>query len=225
MIRLLGLNRIIMIVASILICAAVGAAWYYYLSPTIEQYDKDIKKINGQISVKQADIRQLKEEFTQLKDQILKYNLLKANGFFNAQDRVTARETTRELARQSKLLKAELNLSPGKIVDSQEARDAKHTLISGPMLIKLTAMDDVNAYKFVVALQHVFPGYLEFKRFDLHRSKDLDTGMLEAISKGQSDGLVDGEVEFNWWSMASQRQMEANPYFNPAAVATPTPQQ
>jgi hypothetical protein len=224
MIRILGLNRIIWIVACILLMAGVGAGVYYYLTPELERYQGEVKKVNGQITMKRGQIQQLKLEYAQLKDQIVKFNKIKASGFFNAQDRVTARETIKELTSQARLLKSELNLQPGSVQNNPKAAETSYVLISGPMSIKINSLDDISAYKFVVALQKIFPGYLEFKSLTMKRAKELDRTVLKGILEGKPDTMIEGTAEFVWWSMASQKQMAANPYFNPAAMPATTPE-
>ena len=219
MIRLLGTKRIIIIVVCILFSAAAGAGWYYYLDPEKQRLDREIRTVNGKIFAKEAEIKELKLEYDKLKDQIVGFNLLKKQGFFGAQDRVTARETIRELARQAKLQRVELKLTPARIVDSKEATAASHSLLSGPMTLKIRALDDVHVYKFIIALQRVFPGYLEFNDLLLERKTELTDEVIKNLSEGNSDGLIEGDVSFNWWTMASPEQLGANPYFNPAAQA------
>jgi hypothetical protein len=219
MIQILGLKKVITLVLSLLIIAAAGATYYYYFAPAIEIYDKDNRAADGKIRAKRAEINQLKQEYALLEQQIVEFKILQKAGFFNAQDRITARDTIDKLARLSKLLDAKLNLSPGSLVQDPRARDANYSLISGPLNMDVGVLDDIDVYKFVVALQNVFPGYLEFKSLDLKRGGDLDKGMIKSIMDGKSDSLVTGKVQFVWWSMASQEQMQANPYLNPAALA------
>lgn len=221
MIQLLGLQRVVGLILSILVIAAVGGLWYYYLVPEMEQHEQEIRNYTAKITAKSGEIRLLKVEYDQLKDQIVRYNLLKERGFFNAQDRVTARETIRALASQVDLYQAGLRLSPATIVDTPKATEAKHKLLSGPMTIKLGSLDDVQTLKFVIALERVFPGYLEFEKLTLRRTRDFDNDMVKQIRERKSNANVDGEVSFKWWSMASEEQLKGSAFFNPTAVETP----
>lgn len=223
MIRILGLKRIIWLVCCLFLMAGVGAGIYYYFLPEMERNQNEIRKVEGQIQLKRAQIQTLKLEYAQLRDQIVKFNKIKQVGFFNAQDSVTAREMIKALTSQAHLLRTTLNLLQGFAVDNPQARETGYSLISRPMTVKLQSLDDINAYKFVVALQSVFPGYLEFKNLTLKRSRELDRDILKSIAAGNPSPLIEGTAEFVWWSMASQKQMAANPYFNPAAMpATPS---
>ncbi len=222
MINLLGTRVVLSILIAMVVLGAAGSSLYYYLIPTQAQVQQDQRSIDLKIRGKRAEIAQLKIEYDLLKDQIVKFNILKKKGFFNAQDRVTARETIAQLTEKSELLKAELNLAAATVVQDQNAESAKHVLISGPMSIKISSILDQNVFKYMVALQNVFPGYLEFKDFNFTRKYEPADITVQSILKGKPQGLIEGELQFNWWSMASPAQMEANPYFNPTAV-TPVP--
>lgn len=218
MINLLGTKIVLSILIAMLVLGSTGAGLYYYLIPAQEQIEKDQKAIDLKIRAKKAEIAQLKIEYDLLKDQIVKFNILKKKGFFNAQDRVTARETIAQLTEKSELLKAELNLAAATVVQDQNAENAKHVLISGPMSIKISSILDQNVFKYMVALQNIFPGYLEFKDFNFTRKYEPSDITVRSILDGKPQPLIEGELQFNWWSMASPAQMEANPYFNPTAV-------
>lgn len=222
MINLLGPKIVLVIILATLVFGMSGAASYYYMIPQMETAKSDEMRLRGQISTKRDEIRQLKIEYVALKDQILKFNLLKKKGFFNAQDRVTARDTISQLTAQAKLLRADLNLSPAQqITDNKNASDAGYVLISGPMSIKIGSLNDINIFKYMVALQNVFPGYLEFKSFSFTRQGGESQNMLQGLMDGNPEPLIEGELQFTWWSMASPLQMEASPYLNPGAVMAP----
>lgn len=231
MINLLGTKIVMTIIMMLVLLGGAGSGFYYYIAPGQEQVERDQRTVDGKIRVKRDEIRRLKVEYDQLKDQIVKFNILKKKGFFNAQDRVTAREMFNQLSEQANV-NGEIELKAADQMDDPSARDAKHVLISGPMTIKANALLDQNIFKYMVALQNIWPGYLEFKSFDFHRKQDDINKTFTELATGKIESLIEGQLEFTWWSMASPSQMEANPYFNPTAVApvvlptdgnTPTP--
>ena len=74
----------------------------------------------------------------------------------------------------------------------------------------------------MLTLERAFPGYLQFRSFSINRldPKQFDDQM-KRISAGEELGVVQGTVDFLWWTMASQEQMQATPLTNPLQVTAP----
>ncbi len=195
---------------------------YYYIIPSKIKYEQEADSLKSQAGVVQAEIDKIRFEFEKIQSQIEGFKALQAKGFFNAQDRVTAREAITRLTRRAKVA-ADIKFAPATIVPNVEVEAAKHKLLSGSMEISVRSMNDVAAYKFVLGLQKAFPGYLQLQSFSL--SRDV-TGKFEdklnLIKEGQDTTLVNGNVDLIWWSMASEEQLLADPALNPALLAPPT---
>jgi hypothetical protein len=197
---------------------------YYYVIPSEIQYKQEADSLKSQAGVVQAEIDKIRFEFEKIQSQIEGFKALQSKGFFNAQDRVTAREAITRLTRRAKV-EADIKFAPASIVENLEVDAAKHKLLSGAMSIGVRSMNDVAAYKFVLGLQKAFPGYLQLKSFTVTRdTSGKFSDKLNGIKEGAETVLVNGNVDLIWWSMASEEQLLADPALNPALlVPPPTP--
>ena len=198
---------------------ALFLATYLYIMPINETYVQNINATKSKITAKRAEVNRLIMEHAELTKSIKEFNLLKLKGFFNSQDRVTAREMMHEIARQSGISKIELTLPPAAVVRSPQATDANHTLLSGNMKFKVSSLSDRNIFKLIVVLLKSFPGYLEFKDMKIRRVGNFSQDVLLNAAGDNLPSLVDADINFVWWTMASDAQMKSSPYFNPAAAA------
>lgn len=199
---------------------ALFMATYLYIMPINETYQQNISTTKSKVTAKRAEVNRLIMEHSELAKSIKEFNLLKMKGFFNSQDRVTAREMMNEIARQSGISKAELTLPPAVVVQSQQAADANHTLLSGQMKFKVSSISDRNIFKLIVVLLKSFPGYLEFKDMQIKRVGNFSQDSL--LNARDMPSLVEADINFVWWTMASEEQMKSNPYFNPVSAQQQT---
>ncbi len=212
----------IILIALFIAGGAIGGA-YYYVAPAAVQYENESKSIKSKADGIQAEIDRIRYEFEKIQSQIEGFKALQVKGFFNAQDRVTAREAITRLTRRANV-DADIKFSAAALVPNPDVDGANYKLLSGPMSISIRSMNDVNAYKFVLGLQKAFPGYLQLRSFDVARdSSGKLSEKINGIRSGTKTPIVTGNVNLIWWSMASPEQLAADPMLNPALVAPQTP--
>jgi hypothetical protein len=220
MIDLIGKKVTATIIISVLVLLGAGGATYYYLYPMEQKYKNETSTLRSKTSELQAQITRITFEFKEIQKEINRYQELKARKFFNAQDRITAREAAMTVLRRSGLMdESTLAFEAAIEVPNPLAEKAGHKLISGPIKVEAKAMTDVDIYKFLLALQKSFPGYLQLVNFTVER--ETATPLKEAIKglqEGKPKSMARAEINLIWWSMASQSQLEANPQLNPGLV-------
>jgi hypothetical protein len=219
MIDLISKKVLFMILLFLGVGVATISTTYYYIVPAKVKYEQEANALKQKAGEVQAEIDRIRFEFEKIQSQIEGFKALQEKGFFNAQDRVTAREAITRLTRRAKV-SADIKFSAAALVPNIEVDAAKHKLLSGPMSISIRSMNDVAAYKFVLGLQKAFPGYLQLRSFDVTRDvsgKFMDK--IGAIKEGTESTLVNGNVNLIWWSMASEEQLQADPSLNPALIA------
>lgn len=212
----------VIMIAMALAGVSIGTA-YYYIVPMAIQYENESKSIKQKADGVQAEIDRIRYEFEKIQSQIEGFKALQAKGFFNSQDRVTAREAITRLTRRAKV-DADIKFAAAGLVPNADVDGANYKLLSGPMSISIRSMNDVNVYKFVLGLQKAFPGYLQLRSFDMARnSSGALSDKIKDIRSGIKTPLVTGNVNLIWWSMASPEQLAADPMLNPALVAPQSP--
>ncbi len=224
MIDILGQKLTVFIVICLLVTTGLGGLVYYAILPTKNMYEQESKSILAKTQEISAKVDQLRFDFDSIQTQIDQFRFLEKKGFFNAQDRITTRESIESITRKSGLVEesTEVTFSPAQVIENENARKANHTLIAGPMVVKFAAMTEADVYRYMLTLERAFPGYLQFRSFSINRldPKQFDDQM-KRISAGEELGVVQGTVDFLWWTMASQEQMQATPLTNPLQVTAP----
>lgn len=226
MIDLLGKKMIALIMICLLISGGAGVTVYYYMLPQQEKLDREAKSLKSQIDGKRAEITRIRFEFDQIQAQIKQFKMLESKGFFNAQDRITARDATVALMRNAKLMNdgTQVSFDPARLVDNEHAAKAGYKLLSGPVKVQFSALNDTNVFSFMVLLDRAFPGYMQMKSLAISRQggKKLDE-TIESLKQGNASAMVNGSAEFVWWSMASEAQLKADPRLNPALYTPEEP--
>ena len=222
MIDLLGKKIVALIIICLLSTVGAGCGVYYYVFPQQEKLDKESKSLKSKIDAKRGEIKQITFEFEKIQSQIVEYNLLKGKGFFNAQDRITARDAAVAVIRNARLLDngTELDFKPASIVANQDSEKAGYKLLSGPVSIRVSALSDTHVFLFMRLLDGAFPGYMQMKSFKITRNAGSFLERTQRLREGTAEPMVTGTAEFVWWSMASEAQLKSRPELNPALSQT-----
>jgi hypothetical protein len=201
MMNVLGPRMVMMIFLGAVLLLVGGGGSFYYLDPLLTQVTADLNVTEARVREKNSQISQIKQDLLVLKDQIVVYNTLKDKLFFEKQDHSMARAMIIDLVKIADMREASVTISAPTVLDSQEAMSADHALISGPLLLKLDSVTDMDIYRFTLALEKLFPGRLEFRGINLARTKSPDAQAMEDIRAKGVSPFVHGEVEYSWLSM------------------------
>jgi hypothetical protein len=219
MIDLLGKKMVTLILVCLFIAGGAGTIVYYYMLPQQEKLDRESKSLKSQIDGKRAEITRIRFEFDKIQTQITQFKVLEAKGFFNAQDRITARDATVALMRNAKLMDegTQVSFDPARLVENEHATKAGYKLLSGPVKVQFSALNDTNVFAFMVLLDRAFPGYMQMKSLQISRTANKDfNATVDSLRQGNASAMVNGTAEFVWWSMPSEAQLKADPRLNPA---------
>ncbi len=207
MIRIIGIKRLVILVILLAFNGVVGSAVYMYLIPENQNVERKHKVERNKVIALQHDISRMEVEFEQLDQQQGQYDRIKAEGFFQAQDRAEAKEMFSLIQEQSHVISASVSVKPGNVVDNYEAEKAKHKVLVSEMSVDIKAFDDNDIYHYIDLVQKVFPGVVTLQRIDVRRDKDISAALLRAIASGASPELVTAKVEFLWRTMIPQEQV------------------
>lgn len=104
----------------------------------------------------------------------------------------------KELARQTGVVNLQGSFSP--VTPMKDENFRKKTLegISSEVKLEFSAMTDENAYRFLNAVLHRFPGYVKVTAFTLTRDGEISDSVLVATGRGEIPALVKGSMDFYW---------------------------
>ena len=170
MLQILGRNRIIVLVVLALLNAGAGYGLYQYLMPMTDQENLVLSSARATLETKRAEIKKLKEEFVLLQVQLTDYKDLEAQGFFNDQGRVAAQENFEKLRSLSGILNANYKINAGQLIEDPRASEAGYVILSSPIEVELSSLDDLDVYSFMKLIQERFSGKVDIKKMDIVKS-------------------------------------------------------
>ncbi len=204
MIRIIGVRRLILLVALLAFNGVLASAIYIYLVPEKQQIERKLNSENRKVSSLQQDIKRMEIEFEQLDQQQGRFDTIKEEGFFDTQDRASAKEMFSLIQKESQVISAFVSVRPGNVVEDKEASKARHKILVSEMSVEIKAFDDNDIYHYVDLVQKVFPGIVTLQRIEIRRSRDISAALLRAIASGANPDLVTAKVEFLWRTMIPQ---------------------
>lgn len=211
MIRILGIRRILTLVVLLGLNAVVAAGLYLYLLPEHAAKDRELKGLRGQISTKQSDIDRMQIEFDQLAEQQEQFDELREHGFFSAQGRREAEKVFQRIQQEAGVVSAVANIQAGAIEDNEEAMKAEHKILVSPVSIKISAMDDVDVFRYIYLVERFFPGHITVNKITLERQAEITGPILRSIASGTNPQLVTADIEAQWRTMIPQKDVIGAP--------------
>jgi len=204
MLKVLGTKKIAFIVVLLALTGLGGYGYYDWLVPERERVTGELQTTKSAVSQKYADVARMKEEYVLLQSQLKAFKELEARGFFNDQDRSAAIEKLEKLSGYAKLLKANLKFGAGQPVADPLAEQAKQTILKSPVVVSVSALDDVDVYSFIKFIEEKFPGDVDITSVKLRRIEIFNEAMLRKIGGGDPSPLIEAELDFDWLTMTSK---------------------
>lgn len=226
MLQVLGRNRVILLAVLVFFNAAMAFGLYKILEPERVKADGLLSSARSQLEERRAEIQRLKEEYALLQSQIRYFKELENRGFFNDQNRVTARESFEKLREISGVLKAKYNIKAGELKEDTRADEAGYVILQSPINVELDSTDDVDVYSFLKLIQEYFPGKVDVVSMEIKRAAEINSELLDKMSDGEPVPVVTSKIDFQWKTMASRKALakalgEETQPVDPAATADP----
>jgi hypothetical protein len=210
MIRLVGLNKIFLI---LLLGALAGlfAIYYYVVStPDIEQAKRELSNNNSEIERLSEELEELKSGIAQFNEQEAKFKELFQHDIFNSQNRVDARRILTFIRDASGVTTAQYTVKSAQVEKNKKMEEADYQILNTPMEFSLEAVQDSDIYKFMFLLNHGFPGQVNFETVVITREEQVTFPLLKQIGIGQEElrPLVRAKITANWKTMVPDTKVE-----------------
>ena len=189
---------------------ALAVAHYMVLLPHQDKVERQLRSTQSQISSRQAETQQLRDDFAALDSIKYRYNQLQNYGFVSDQDRILARTKINELRLKSGVLGARYEIKPVDIEKNQKIEEAGYNLLKSEIDFSIDAFDDVEIYKFIYLLNHGFPGQVSIRSIEIERKKDVTVPLLQSIGSGAKTPLVEGRIVANWFTISENTEGDDN---------------
>jgi len=210
MIRLIGLNKIFLMLFLGMFLALFIFYYYMVASPEILSNQRELRNNNGEISKISGDLDQLKIGIEQFKEQEDQFQSLYKHDLFNSQDRVEARKRLTAIRDASGVSSALFTIRSAKVDENEDVKKAGHKILNTPMTFRIEAIDDLDVYRFIYLLNHGFPGQITLEEVSVSREEEITLPLLKQIGIGQEEmrPLINAEIEASWRTIVPDTQLE-----------------
>lgn len=201
MIKVLGTKRVMGLLILLAVNSLLAAGVYLYAVPEKAKKEKDLRRLRDEISMVVSDIDRLQIEFEQLEEQQEQFDSLRARGFFSNQDRRQAEIVIKDIQKEAGVISSIASVSPGVVEDSEEAQKSEHKILSSPVKVTISALDDIDVFRYIYLLEEYFPGHVTINKVQIERAAEISGTVLRGIASGASPELVKAEIELTWRTM------------------------
>lgn len=207
MIEAIGTKRLIILLVLAALTGIFGFLHLYIFAPKAESAQRQTSALRSQIASLRDETEALKTDMTRFRERSIQFKKIEAAGFFNDQSRVLARQRLEEMQIQSKLLAARYEIKRARVVNSERAGKAGYGVLETPITLKLSAIDDMDIYKFIYMLNYTFPGQISIVDMELVRKREVTPEILKEIGLGRPPEILSAELNIEWRTMTKQENL------------------
>lgn len=197
--KLIGIKRLILLAILAGINAAIAAAYFLWIGPMLGDAQNSLNAISGEISQLQGKIQNTKSEMADYKENLPRYEQLKARGFMSGQDRFQISRDLDAVRKASELGGFSFNISDLRTVASDDATAAQLKVLNSRIkLDQVGSMIDKNFYDFAERMGTTFPAHVRLQKMEVKRSLPLNTPTMRRIQQLENVPLLTASTEFDW---------------------------
>jgi len=201
MIKVLGFQRIAILLALLAVNILLGYLAYMHFIPQKDIKDRELRSVRGQVSTLHSDIDGLQIEFEQLDEQRAEFESLKKDGFFDGQSRRKAELILNQIQERSGVVSAVVGIAAGEFEESEQAAKAEHQILNSPVEIRIEAVNDLDIFRYIYLVNEFFPGHVSLESIRLNREADVSGVVLRGIASGKNPALVSADLSLKWRTM------------------------
>lgn len=202
MIGMIGVQRFLIILVLLVLAIGLGVANFQYFRPQADVMQRDLSAAKSEESTLRTEIEAMRGNMDLFKRQQVLFGLIEKDGFFNLQDRVTAREDLNALQSETKIVTLKYEIKSASMSLPEGIFDEKYAVLTSPLSIQIDALDDIDIYNFIGLLTYRFPGIVNVRSIDIKTQTPLTTDVLRRIKSGEAPVLVSASIEADWITLA-----------------------
>lgn len=202
MIAAIGYKKSLLLIVLAGVLGVLVFATYVVFQPKALSSEFELSTLQAQASTLQSEVDQMRQDFTHFASKKVVFENISRMGFFNDQNRVMARERFDTLQKLSKIMSARYEIKPAKIFSQDIPLETGFVVMESPITITLTALDDIDIYRFIYYLNYGFPGHITINKLDIKRDGEVTPEILKEIGAGNPPALITATMEMQWRTMA-----------------------
>ena len=198
MIKVLGIKRVLTLVALFGVNVALAAMLYLVVLPGKAGTEQELNSTRAAVQSRRTEVARLQTEYQQIQQEKNLFGDLENSGFFGSQDRLEARKTMESIQTASHVLSAKYNINAVMSKENAAAAISDHVILQSPVSVQIDALDDVDVYSFLYWIENGFPGQALITDITLERKQDIDENVLKQIGNGTPAVLMTASINFAW---------------------------
>lgn len=223
MIDKIGPRRATVLFVLIGAIAVLAVANYLFLRPKADSTKLELDGVRNETSVLKKETEKMRADLAVIEKQKLFFDSITKMGFFNEQDRLQARQRFETMQQLSKIISAKYEIRAATIVPDEAAEKTGYVIMDSPIKIDLSAIDDLDVYRFIYYLNYGFPGHITIRNVSIERKAELTPTVLKNIGSGLPTEIITATMDLQWRTMAKKESVDASilaPPTDPQAVGS-----
>lgn len=203
--KLIGVKRAVLLFFMLGANALLLAVFFLVAEPMRTGAESNLRSVKAQVESLRKKTSDIKKELALYKEKKPVYDSLESRGFYLPQDSFMIERKLNELREMAGLAGFAFEVGEQKDIDNKEAKAAKVKLVSRQITVKqVSALVDLHFYDFIARMHAQFPEHVRMERFRIARKDDVNQASLQRVSRGEKVSFIDGEVVFDWYTIAPQ---------------------
>lgn len=207
MIASIGYKRFLLILVLAAATGVLAFASYFVFAPKVVSTQSELSTLQAQSSTLQSEVDQMRDSFAQFDRKKVVFEDISKMGFFNDQNRVLARERFETLQKLSKIISARYEIKATNVLSQDIPIETGFVVMESPISITLTALDDIDIYRFIYYLNYGFPGHVTINHLEIVRDGEITPEVLKDIGTGKPPSLITATMELEWRTMARKESI------------------
>jgi len=219
MIKSLGFKRvfILSIFGGLLVFLAL--VYFVVLVPQAESSAQELASIQAESATLQTEVEQMTSSYAFFESQKPIFEKMNRLGFFAGQDRVLARERFDSIQKMSKIISAKYEIKAASMMAEEKQTDpitgldvpqSPFAVMESSITVSLSAIDDLDVYRFLYFLNYGFPGHLTVNSIAIERKVKLTPELLKQVGQGTPPEIITATMELTWRTMSRRDGVSKN---------------
>lgn len=217
----IGAKRMTLLMVLIALVAALGLSSEFVFAPKNAESQQKLRSVTGEAATLQTEITKMKGDFAAFEHEKAYFETISRMGFFNDQDRVLARERFDTMQKLSKIISARYEIKAANVLTDEADPETGFVVMESPITVTLSAVDDLDVYRFIYYLNYGFPGHITINNLNMERKAEISPTILKEIGTGNPPEIITAKLDLDWRTMARKESIVQHSAGAPADQKTP----
>lgn len=207
MIDKIGPKRTMVLLTLVGLIGLFAGANYLVFLPKEQKTQLMLGGVRSETATMKGEIEKMRADYVTAEKQKAFFDSIKRMGFFNTQDRVLARQRFDTMQKLSKIIAARYEIKAANIIADETAEKTGFVVMDSPVTLDLSAVDDLDVYRFIYYLNYGFPGHITINNLSISRSAPVTADLLKQLGTGTPPSVITAKMDLDWRTMAPKDQI------------------